>query len=44
MSNKLKMLGMLGFIVFAAACARQEEEVIVVEPISEEPVYTGKYK
>lgn len=44
MSNTLKTLGMLGFIVIVAACARQQEEIVVVEPISEEPAYTGKYK
>lgn len=45
MSSTLKFSAMVGFIALAAACAR-EEEVIVVEPepITTEPVYTGKYK
>lgn len=29
---------------FAAACAPKKEEVVVVEPVTTEPVYTGKYK
>ncbi len=43
MSTTLKFSAMVGFIALAAACAR-EEEVVVVEPITTEPVYTGKYK
>lgn len=35
-----------GLIALSAACAKQQEEYVVVEPepISVEPVYTGKYK
>ncbi|MGX9356632.1 hypothetical protein ACS3SW_16135 [Roseobacteraceae bacterium S113] len=49
MSKSLKLLAMAGLIVAVSACARQEpqqEEFVVVdpEPISVEPVYTGKYK
>ena len=46
MPKSLKMLGITGLIVLAAACARQEEEVVVMEPepISSEPGYTGKLK
>ncbi len=49
MSKSIKAVVALGLIVLAAACARDntvEEEFVVVdpEPISTEPVYTGKYK
>ncbi len=46
MSKSIKLLAMLGLVAGVAACATQEEEFIVVdpEPISVEPVYTGKYK
>lgn len=49
MSKSFKLLTMAGLIVAVSACARQEqpqEEFVVVdpEPISVEPVYTGKYK
>lgn len=30
-------------LAFVAACAKKEE-VVVVQPVTEEPVYTGKYK
>jgi len=46
MSKSVKLVLSLGLVAFIAACAQQEEEVIYVdpEPISVEPVYTGKYK
>ena len=46
MSGTLKLLATLGLVVVVAACARQQEteEYVVVEPVSEEPVFTGKYK
>ncbi len=44
MSKSIKLLAMFGFVAVVAACAREQEELVVVEPISEEPVYTGKYK
>jgi len=48
MSKNIKLVAMLGLLVVAAACAREQqvEEFVVVdpEPISQEPVYTGKYK
>lgn len=49
MSKSLKLIAMAGLLVAVAACARQAnepEEFVVVdpEPISTEPVYTGKYK
>jgi hypothetical protein len=46
MSKSIKLLATMGFVVLVAACAREQqvEEFVVVEPISQEPVYTGKYK
>ncbi|MEZ5731575.1 MAG: hypothetical protein R3D97_04535 [Paracoccaceae bacterium] len=31
------------FVAFAAACAQQEEVVYVEDPVTTEPVFTGKY-
>ncbi len=36
-----KVLLACALVAFAAACAQQEE--VMVEPVSEEPVFTGKY-
>lgn len=46
MSKSIKLLATFGFIVVVAACAREQEveEFVVVEPVSQEPVQTGKYK
>jgi len=44
MSKSIKIVLSLGLVAFVAACAQQEEEVVYVEPITVEPVYTGKYK
>lgn len=47
MSKSLKLIAALGLVAAVAACAQQQEEEFVVvdpEPISVEPVYTGKYK
>ena len=46
MSKSIKLLAMFGFVAAVAACAREQEEFVVVEPepISVEPTYTGKYK
>ncbi|MFK7874408.1 MAG: hypothetical protein AB8B71_01320 [Paracoccaceae bacterium] len=48
MSKSIKILATFGLIALVAACAREQqvEEFVVVapEPISSEPVYTGKYK
>ena len=46
MSKSIKVFGLLGLMVLAAACARNNEEFVVVDPetISQEPVQTGKYK
>ncbi|MDW4499570.1 hypothetical protein R5H30_16370 [Sulfitobacter sp. D35] len=43
MSKKMVLLAAFGFVTFAAACAQQEEEVVIVpEPVTVEPTYTGK--
>ena len=48
MSESIMLLAALGVVASVAACAKKEaeEEYVVVEPepISYEPVYTGKYK
>jgi len=46
MSHKIKLLALAGVIGLLSACAGQQEEYVIVdpEPISTEPVYTGKYK
>lgn len=45
MSNTLKAVLALGFVALTvSACGQQqEEEYVVVEPITVEPVSTGKY-
>ncbi|EDM71743.1 hypothetical protein RAZWK3B_20361 [Roseobacter sp. AzwK-3b] len=45
MSNSIKSILAIGLVAFVAACAQQaEEEFVVVEPVTAEPVSTGKYK
>ncbi|MCL6283172.1 hypothetical protein M3P21_06465 [Ruegeria sp. 2012CJ41-6] len=45
MSKCIKFVTMVAFVGTVAACAsQQEEEIVVVEPVSTEPVFTGKYK
>ncbi len=46
MSKNIKVLGMVSLMVLVAACGRNNEEFVVVEPepISQEPVHTGKFK
>ncbi|MCE8006204.1 hypothetical protein [Aestuariivita sp.] len=46
MSKSIKLLALAGLLAGLAACAQPQEEFVVVEqePISVEPVYTGKYK
>lgn len=45
MSKTVKSVLAIGFIAVVAACAQPaEEEFVVVEPITTEPVHTGKYK
>lgn len=46
MSISTKTLLAFCMVAFVAACAgKQEEEIVYVdEPVTAEPVYTGKYK
>jgi uncharacterized lipoprotein YehR (DUF1307 family) len=45
MSKSTRIVLALAMVAFVAACAKKEEEVVYVdEPVSAEPVYTGKYK
>jgi hypothetical protein len=47
MSRSIKLLRLVSFVSLVAACGggRQEEFVVVEpEPISVEPIYTGKFK
>ncbi|WP_323786113.1 hypothetical protein [Thalassovita sp.] len=47
MSSIIKIVLALGLVAVVAACSKPEpEEYVMVtpEPISVEPVYTGKYK
>lgn len=40
MSKSIKALAALGFVAIVAACGgAQEEEVVIVEPVIEEPTY-----
>ena len=41
--SKSGIVLVIAMVATLAACAKKEE-VVVVEPVSEEPVYTGKYK
>ncbi|WP_281282115.1 hypothetical protein [Ruegeria sediminis] len=43
MSKCVKFLAMVAFVGAVAGCSQQEEEVIVPEPVTTEPTYTGKY-
>lgn len=44
MSNSTRAVLALALVAFVAACAKKEEVVYVDQPVSSEPVYTGKYK
>ena len=47
MSNSIKSILAIGLVAFVGACAQPAQEEFVVvepEPISIEPVITGKYK
>ncbi|MEM6760554.1 MAG: hypothetical protein AAF601_13845 [Pseudomonadota bacterium] len=46
MSKSIKLFGVFSLMVLAAACGRNNEEVVIVdpEPISVEPAQTGKFK
>ncbi len=43
MSKSGRIVLVLAMAAAVAACAKKEEEVIV-EPVTVEPTYTGKYK
>ena len=40
MSKSIKAIVALGFVAVIAACAQQEEEVVIVEPVVEEPTFS----
>lgn len=44
MSKSGRIILVLAMGAALAACAKKEEEVMVVEPITVEPTETGKYK
>jgi hypothetical protein len=44
MSTSPRILLALCLVAFAAACAPKVEEVVVAEPVTTEPAFTGKYK
>ncbi len=47
MQKSLKLLALFAVVAGLAACAAEEPEEFVIvepEPVSVEPVYTGKYK
>ncbi|MCL4066812.1 hypothetical protein M3484_09525 [Pseudomonas sp. GX19020] len=46
MSSTIRIVVALAFVGTIAACAKKvEEEVVYIDqPVSVEPVYTGKYK
>lgn len=46
MSKSINILLVVGLVGFVAACSKPAPEPVFVdpEPISVEPVYTGKYK
>jgi hypothetical protein len=44
MSKSARFILALAMVGFVAACAAKEEEVVVVEPVTAEPEFTGKYK
>lgn len=46
MSKSIPLFLAIGFVTTMGACAKPEPEypVVAPEPISVEPVYTGKYK
>jgi len=46
MSSIVRLVAIFGFVAVVAACTNRQDEFVVVdpEPISTEPVFTGKYK
>jgi len=44
MSKSIRVLFALSMVAFIAACAPKKDEVVFVdEPVSTEPVFTGKF-
>jgi hypothetical protein len=43
MSKSTRTLLAVCMLAFVAACAQPQEEVVITEPVTAEPVYTGKY-
>jgi hypothetical protein len=46
MSKSIKLLAVLGLVGVLAACGNNnnDDEFVLVEPVSEEPTFTGKLK
>lgn len=44
MSKSISFVLALGLVGLVSACSKPEPAPVYVEPISVEPVYTGKYK
>ncbi|MCU9839011.1 hypothetical protein OEZ49_14635 [Ruegeria sp. WL0004] len=45
MSKCIKFVAMVAFVGAVAACDNSpKEEIVIIEPISTEPTFTGKYK
>lgn len=47
MSMFVKLLALVGIVIVVAACSQKSQEEYVVVPtdeVSQEPVFTGKYK
>ena len=43
MSKSTPIVLALCMVAFVAACAKKEEVVVVDQPVTTEPVFTGKY-
>ncbi len=43
MSKSGRFILVMAVAATLAACAKKEEEVVMVEPVTVEPTYTGKY-
>ncbi len=45
MSKSTRVIIALCMVAFVAACAKKQEEIVYTDdPVSVEPVFTGKYK
>ncbi|NSX56527.1 hypothetical protein [Parasulfitobacter algicola] len=45
MSKSIKAMAVVGLIVLVAACGNRndDDDVVMVDPVTEEPTYTGKF-